>query len=96
MMSYIDRIANKYTYPKFIEFFNSVLPSWWASSENDWKARYSLIMIMSQLGEDVEYPLTVKSFIDCGIQSLSHQHPKVRYGALQMLGQLADDMKPGF
>ena len=53
-------------------------------------------MIMSQLGEDIEYPLSVKVLIDCGIQSVSHQHPKVRFGALQMLGQFADDMKPGF
>ncbi len=51
---------------------------------------------MSQFGENVEYPLTMKPFIDCGSKSVSHPHPKVRYAALQMLGQLSDDMKPNF
>lgn len=95
-MSYFDRIANTFTYPKFIQVFLSILPTWWESSENNWKARYCLVMIMSQFGENVEFPLTIKNFIECGKQSATHQHPKVRYAALQMFGQLADDMKPGF
>lgn len=53
-------------------------------------------MLMSQLGENVEYPLVVNNIVDYGVQSASHPNPKVRYGALQMLGQLADDMKPDF
>ena len=96
IMSYIDRIANIYEYSKFIEFFLQILPNWWAASGNNWKARYTLLKFMSQLGENLDYPLTIKSFIDCGIESVSHPNPKVRYGALQMFGQLADDMKPAF
>lgn len=53
-------------------------------------------MVMSQLGENIENPHSISSFIDCGIESASHPNPKVRYGALQMFGQLADDMKPDF
>ena len=44
----------------------------------------------------MEYPLTIKPFIYYGLKSVSHSHPKIRYAALQMFGQLADDMKPSF
>jgi len=67
IMSYVDRIANTYGYQKFLEFFLLVLPNWWTASANNWKARYSLLMFMSQLGENIEYPLTIKPFVDCGI-----------------------------
>ena len=53
-------------------------------------------MVMSQLGENIEYPLTIKSFVDWGIMQSQNPHPKVRYGVLQMFGQLSDDMKPHF
>lgn len=96
IMSYFDRIASTYTYPLFNEFFSQILPSWWANSENNWNARYALLMIMSQFGENVEFPLTMGPFIECAKNSVHHEHPKVRYAALQMLGQLSDDMKPDF
>jgi hypothetical protein len=73
-----------------------VLPGWFNSSDNDWKSRYTFIMIMSQLGEDIEYPLMIKNYVECGISSINHPHPKVRFAVLQMFGQLSDDMKPEF
>lgn len=95
-MSYFNRLAANYTYPKFNEFIIQLLPSWWEKSENDWKHRYALLMVVSQFGSEIEYPLTVKPFIDCAKLSMTSSHPKVRYAALQLIGQFCDDMKPNF
>jgi hypothetical protein len=95
-MSFFDRLASAYTYPKFIEFFNGVLPGWFSSSDYNWKSKYTLIMAMSQLGEGVDSPDAILPYVNCGISSISHPHPKIRYAALHMFGQMADDMKPNF
>ena len=52
-MSYFDRIAFSYKYPKFIEFFNGVLSGWFNVSNNEWKTKYTLLMVISQLGEGI-------------------------------------------
>lgn len=51
-MSYFDRIASAYEYSKFLQFFNSALPGWFHNSD-DWKQKYTLFMVMSQLGENI-------------------------------------------
>ena len=95
-MSYFNRIAATYNYAKFNEFIIQLLPNWWERSESDWKLKFALLMVASQLGSEIEYPLTIKPFVDCAKLSLTNSHPKVRYAALQMIGQFCDDMKPNF
>lgn len=74
--------------------FKEILPEWYYKNQEDWRYRFAVFMVMSQLGEDKASD--VKTFIDCALDSINHPHPKVRFSVLQMIGQIADDMRPNF
>jgi hypothetical protein len=53
-------------------------------------------MILSQLGECFEHAADIKKYMTITIQALQHDNPMLRYAALQVIGQFADDLHPSF
>ena len=62
----------------------------------DWRSKYSGLMSLSQVGEYVENVSDVAPIVQLAIKFLDDAHPKIRYAACHVIGQLADDCQPDF
>lgn len=61
----------------------------------DWRWKNAVLMCISQLSEDLDIQ-RISNLIKIIKLGLSDPHPKVRYAAIQALGQYSDDLKPSF
>jgi hypothetical protein len=52
------------------------------------------MMVAAQLVEETEELSEVKCYIDAALPELRSQHPKMKYAALELLGQMAETLKP--
>jgi hypothetical protein len=62
--------------------------------QDNWKYTFTALMTASQIGvrgADVE---KIDLFVRWAFVAAEHQHPKVRYAAMHLLGQLSEDLNP--
>mmetsp|Transcript_71880 Transcript_71880/g.83546 ORF Transcript_71880/g.83546 Transcript_71880/m.83546 type:complete len:1110 (+) Transcript_71880:60-3389(+) len=62
----------------------------------NWKFKFSALMTLSQVGEHVKSVDEVGPILMLVAKFLNDEHPKIRFAALHVLGQIADDCNPEF
>jgi importin-5 len=81
------RDAITYLQPLFVEYMQN---------ETNWRFQYSALMVASQLGVEKAEVEKVGVFVQWAFVAGDHSHPRVRYAAIHMIGQLSDDLNPEF
>jgi importin-5 len=61
----------------------------------DWKSKHVGLTALSQVGDDMNAD-ELASIIGLVLPLLKHEHVKVRYATLHLIGQISDDAKPDF
>lgn len=95
IMSTFDQLSAVLVKTGELKLFESVFLEQVQRSDN-WRIQYAALISASQLGEVFEEVDQLAVYIEAAMQCLAHYHPKVRYAALQLLGQLSDDQGPQF
>ena len=65
-------------------------------SIQDWKVIHANLMIISLLGEYIDNINDAAPFAHQAIKHYYHEHPKVRYAAFHVIGQMSTDLQPSF
>lgn len=91
--SLMDRLSLAIGYEKMITIIESKLLSQYQSG--DWRWKNATLMCISQLSEDLNVD-KIENLVKIIKIGVSDSHPKVRYAAIQALGQYSDDLKPTF
>lgn len=60
---------------------------------NDWRYKYTALMMLSQIGEYIEDVEMISSVLDMVLGFLKNPNPKLRYAACHVIGQISEDMK---
>ena len=63
---------------------------------NDWRFKFTAIMSLSQVGEYVKNVDDIAPIVKLVINFLSDPHPKIRFAACHVIGQVSDDCQPEF
>ena len=63
---------------------------------DNWRYQFAALMIASQIGVTKAEISKIGVFVQVALMAGEHQHPKVRYATMHMLGQLADDFGSEF
>jgi len=66
------------------------------ANETDWRYKNAGIMALSQVGEYIDDIQKIAPMIPVIVHHFAHQNPKIRFAALQCIGQIADDMTEEF
>eukprot|EP00971_Amphidinium_carterae_P130677 2588609-Amphidinium_carterae.1 len=66
------------------------------SMQQEWLARHAVLSAIKQTAEYVEEKQHLDAMTNICLQSMTHQHPRVRYTALHAIGQIANDQAPHF
>ena len=62
----------------------------------DWRFKFSALMSLSQVGEYVKNVDDIAPICGLVLKFLGDNHPKIRYAACHVIGQIADDCQPEF
>eukprot|EP00401_Gymnodinium_catenatum_P082994 CAMPEP_0117560190 /NCGR_PEP_ID=MMETSP0784-20121206/53748_1 /TAXON_ID=39447 /ORGANISM="" /LENGTH=1103 /DNA_ID=CAMNT_0005357591 /DNA_START=91 /DNA_END=3402 /DNA_ORIENTATION=- len=62
----------------------------------NWQAKHAALAVLKQTVEYVEEMEHVNQVAQLLLQHIEHEHPRVRYTALQAIGQLGNDQAPQF
>ncbi|XP_003737866.1 importin-5 [Galendromus occidentalis] len=64
----------------------------------DWKQRHAALMAISSMGEGCKKQMTgmLDQIVEGVLRFLGDSHPRVRYAAINCLGQMANDFAPTF
>jgi len=74
-----------YLQPLYLEFIQK---------PDNWRYTFSAVMVASQIGVTDAEVEKIDTFVQWAFLAASHQHPKVRYAAMHLLGQLSEDLNP--
>lgn len=64
------------------------------AQRQEWQAKHAALAAMRQTAEFVDDPGDLDQMVNLVLHHLEHPHPRVRYGALHALGQMANDQAP--
>ena len=93
-MHLIDRVVSKLGEKVALPYFSQLLLE--MVKTNDWRYKYAALMGLSQAGEYISDLKEMDHIVQFTLNFLKDEHPKVRYAALQTIGQFGDDSKPDF
>lgn len=93
-MNVIDQIIAIIGQKKILPIFSGMVQEMMGCS--DWRFRFVGLMSLSQIGEHVTDVNDVAPIIELAIKFLNDNHPKIRYAACHLIGQIADDLQPSF
>eukprot|EP00406_Dinophysis_acuminata_P044477 CAMPEP_0179310970 /NCGR_PEP_ID=MMETSP0797-20121207/52443_1 /TAXON_ID=47934 /ORGANISM="Dinophysis acuminata, Strain DAEP01" /LENGTH=1117 /DNA_ID=CAMNT_0021020725 /DNA_START=60 /DNA_END=3413 /DNA_ORIENTATION=- len=90
----IDRIAEAFTMESIGTSFFPLVAKF--AQQSQWQAKLAALTAVKQTVEYVEDTQHVNEMANLLFMHMDHPHPRVRYIALQALGQLANDQAPQF
>jgi len=90
----LDRLAEKYDDDVFMPMLFKLVRAAGLAPTADWKHARASVMAISQVVEHIEETAWVDQCVDFISQSLTHQHPRVRFSAFAAVGQVAFDHSP--
>lgn len=64
--------------------------------ETDWKHKNASLMILALLGEYIDNIFDSEELVNAALHLFNHGHPKVRYAAFHVVGQMSTDLQPAF
>jgi len=93
-MGLIDRIIRALNSKKVLPLFSGLILK--LVQVDNWRYQHSALMSLSQVGEFVDDISEFDPIIEFVTKFFQHSHAKVRYAALHVVGQSAEDCRPFF
>lgn len=64
--------------------------------EQPWREIHANLMIFALLGEYIDNIYDAEPLVQTAVRNFFHAHPKVRYAAFHVIGQMSTDLQPAF
>lgn len=90
----IDRLISVIGHEIMLPLLSGMVQQMMASP--DWRFKFSALMSLSQVGEYVKNVDDIAPIAGLVLKYLRDSHPKIRFAALHVIGQIADDCQPEF
>lgn len=92
-MDHINRVGKAFGFMKTINSVQRIACSYY--KKGDWRRKNAILMCFSKLSENLDLK-KLGYVIRLAKMGAKDQHPRVRFAAAQLLGQLSNDLKPNF
>lgn len=94
-MTFVDHLSQTITFEEAVLQFQPIFLEY-IQKQGDWRYQYAALMVASQLAVEDATPDALSLIAQWAFKETEHNHPKVRYAALQLIGQYSEDMNPEF
>jgi len=93
-MGLVDRIIRALNKKKTLPLFSGLILE--MVKVNNWRYQHAALMSLSQVGEFLDDMSEFDPIIQFVVNFFQSEHPKVRFAALHVIGQTAEDCRPFF
>lgn len=94
-MSTVDALSIAITFEHAVKNLQSLFLEY-VQNTNDWRVPYSALVVASQISIEGANIEALDLIMQHALAMTEHFHPKVRYAALQLIGQYSDDIGTEF
>lgn len=85
-MSSVDVLSETIGFEQTLIYFQPLFLDY-VQKKEDWRHQYSALIIASQIVNEAVVVDTLSLIVQWAISMTEHNHPKVKYAALHLLGQ---------
>jgi hypothetical protein len=93
-MGLIDRMIRALNKKKTLPLFSNLILE--MVRQNNWRYQHAALMSLFQVGEFLDDMAEFEPIIEFVVNFFQSEHPKVRFAALHVVGQTAEDCRPYF